>query len=260
MNDYLQKILKGQAINYEAFLKKLPEPFRSQSRTLFATKRVSSNRWRVTVLDQQAFEALLQQAAAPLSRADAANKGDSHRHGSGVSFLLVYHKALSDSRPDVVVITGQSVVAAFQPAPRVLVVENETNFYHYQRMLAYASDCLGKPVTLPDCDVVFGSGNRITRRADIDWLAGYNEVLCAFDYDAGGLQMFRTLQAILGGKAQYLQPLDWRPWLASFRKTPDTTERFTRALALAEDLGFGPLAQAFRSTGKFMEQEMILND
>ncbi|MBN7770075.1 DUF2220 domain-containing protein [Marinobacter daepoensis] len=260
MNDYLEKILKGQAINYEAFLKKLPEPFRRQSRALFATKRVSPNRWRVTVLDQQAFEALQQQMVVPLSRAEAASQGDSHRHTTGVSFLLVYHKALSDSRPDVVVNTGQSVAAAFQPAPRVLVVENETNFYHYQRMLAYASDCLGKPLTLSDCDVVFGSGNRITRRADVEWLAGYDEVLCAFDYDAGGLQMFRTVQATLGRKAQYLQPSDWRPWLACFRKSPETTERFTRAVLLAEDLGFGPLAQAFRSTGKFMEQEMILND
>jgi len=37
-------------------------------------------------------------------------------------------------------------------------------------------------------------------------------------------------------------------------------ERFTNAVALAEDLGFVPLAQTFRAIGKFMEQEMILDE
>lgn len=38
------------------------------------------------------------------------------------------------------------------------------------------------------------------------------------------------------------------------------TQRFTKAIALAEGLGFVPLAEAFRATGKFMEQEMILDE
>ncbi|WP_189383392.1 hypothetical protein [Marinobacter nauticus] len=43
-------------------------------------------------------------------------------------------------------------------------------------------------------------------------------------------------------------------------KALDATERFTNAIMLAEDLGFVSLAQAFRATGKFMEQEMILDE
>ncbi|WP_288371887.1 Wadjet anti-phage system protein JetD domain-containing protein [uncultured Marinobacter sp.] len=260
MNDYLKKILKGQAINYEAFLKKLPDALRRRHRELFATEKVGVSRWRVTILDEVAFAALQQQAAAPVSRVDAAKKGDSHRHGTEVSFLLVYHHALIGNRPDSVVITGDSVDIGFRPAPRVLVVENERNFYHYRQMLAFAGDCLGQTVDLTNSDVVLGGGNRITGTADLNWLTGYDEVLCAFDYDAGGLQMFSSVQAALGDKACFLQPADWQPWLSRFRKTPDATERFTNALSLAEDLGFVSLAQAFRATGKFMEQEMILDE
>jgi hypothetical protein len=142
----------------------------------------------------------------------------------------------------------------------LLVVENERNFYHYLQMLAFVGECLGQPMELASCDVVLGSGNRITRAADLNWLTGYDEVLCAFDYDAGGLQMYSSVQSVLGDKACYLQPADWQPWLSRFRKTPDSTERFTKALSLAEDLGFVSLAQAFRATGKFMEQEMILDE
>lgn len=260
MNDYLKKILKGQAINYEAFLKKLPDALRRRHRELFATEKVGVSRWRVTILDEVAFAALQQQAAAPVSRVDAAKKGDSHRHGTEVSFLLVYHHALTGNRPDSVVITGDSVDIGFRPAPSVLVVENERNFYHYRQMLAFAGACLGRPVDLTNCDVVLGGGNRITRAADLDWLKRYDEVLCAFDYDAGGLQMFSSVQSVLGDKACFLQPVEWPPWLGRFRKTPDATERFTKALSLAEDLGFVSLAQAFRATGKFMEQEMILDE
>lgn len=260
MESYLLKIRQGQPINYEAFLKRLPVEFRNRHRELFATDKVGINRWRVTVLDSSAFAALAEQVAVPIGRVDAARKGDSHRHGTEVSFLLVYHQALSGSRPDSAVIRGDLVDISFTPAPRALVIENEQNFYHYRQMLAFASDCLGRPVSLADCDVVLGGGNRITRLSDLKWLNSYDEVLCGFDYDAGGLQMFASVRAALGDKAQFLQPVDWHPWLGHFRKTPDTTERFTKALALAEDLGFMPLAQAFRATGKFMEQEMILDE
>jgi len=127
-------------------------------------------------------------------------------------------------------------------------------------MLEFASEALGRPLRLMNCDVVLGGGNRVTRGAILDWLTGYEEVFCAFDYDAGGLQMFSTMAAHLGDKATFVQPRDWQPWLARFCKVPDSTERFTRAVSLAEGLGFVALAEAFRSTGKFMEQEIILDE
>ncbi|MEO9525485.1 hypothetical protein [Marinobacter alexandrii] len=260
LNDYLDKILRGQPINYEAFLKKLPEAFRRCHRELFATEKVKTNRWLVTILDETAFTELQDAAQAPVSRVDAAKKGNSHRHGTEVSYLLVYHQGLASSRPDVVVIGTDSVDMGFRRAPSVLVVENERNFYQYSQMLDFASEALGMHLRLKNCYVVLGAGNRIARAAILDWLKGYKDVFCAFDYDAGGLQMFSTMAASLGDKARLVQPTDWQPWLARFCKVPDSTERFTKALSLAEGLGFMSLAEAFRATGKFMEQEMILDE
>lgn len=260
MNDYLEKILRGQPINYEAFLKKLPESVRRRHREFFATEKVQTNRWVVTILDESVFAELQSVAQAPVSRVDAARKGNSHRHGTEVSFLLVYHQELASSRPDVAVIGTESVDMGFSRARSVLVVENERNFYQYPEMLNFAGEALGEHLRLTNCDVVLGGGNRVTRGAILDWLTGYEDVFCAFDYDAGGLQMFSTMAASLGEKATFVQPRDWQPWLARFCKVPDSTERFTRAVSLAEGLGFLALAEAFRSTGKFMEQEMILDE
>lgn len=260
MKDYLQKILCGQPINYEAFLKKLPGTFLRRHRDIFSTEKVQANGWIVTVLDEIAFAELQNLAEAPLSRVDAAKKGNSHRHGTDISFVLTYHRQQASSRPDVVVVTNDSVDIGFHRARYVLVVENERNFYQYPQMLNFSSDALGKRLNLENCDVVLGGGNRITRGAILDWLQGYEEIFCVFDYDAGGLQMFSTMAASLGDKATFVQPSDWQPWRIQFCKVPDSTERFMKALSLAEGLGFMSLADAFRATGKFMEQEMILDE
>ncbi len=52
MKAYLNKILKGQPLNYEAFLKALPADVVRNHRKLFATEKVAPNRWLVSVLDR----------------------------------------------------------------------------------------------------------------------------------------------------------------------------------------------------------------
>lgn len=260
MKAYLNKILKGQPLNYEALLKALPADMARNHRKLFATDKVAPNRWRVSVLDRELFAELVARVEAPQNRAHAARQGDSHRHGTGHAFLLVFHEPNVTGRPEVVICSDEGANAGFRPAEQVLVVENEENFFHYQQMLEFAGQCLGTTLVLPDCDVVLGGGNRITRKACRQWLDRYQAVYCAFDFDAGGLEMFNTLRQSLGSKARFVQPPDWSEWYHACKKTPNSTHRFTRAIALAEDLGFDGLAEAFRVTGKFMEQETILDD
>ena len=260
MLDYLQKILSGEPINYGVFLKMLPERFRSRHGEIFSTDKVGASRWVVSIRDESAFAELLYLAQAPVDRVDAAKRGDSHRHGTAVSFLPVYHHGLNSTRPDLVVIAGDSVDMGFQIAPQVLVVENEYNFYKYQQTLAYAGQMTETPLSMSSCDVVFGAGNRVTNESVTAWLSEYNRVFCAFDYDAGGLHMFNTISSRLGDTAVFVQPDDWQPWLECFVKTPESTERYTSALRLAENLGFRGLAEAFRRTGKFMEQEALLDE
>lgn len=260
MNNYLLKISSGQAINYAVFLKKLPEPFRSQHKALFATEKISADRWQVRILDKALFEILKARFSPSGSRLHAAQQGDSHRHGTGVNFLLAYHHGLTDKRPDTVLISDQGVDIGFTPASQALIIENEGNFFHYRQMLAFTNTVEECALTLENCDVFLGSGNRITQAATLSWLSRYETLYCAFDYDAGGLQMFSTLFGELRDKAIFVQPRNWQPWLAYFRKTPANTERFARAISLAEMLNFTPLAQAFRVSGKFMEQEMLLNE
>lgn len=260
MNRYLEKIRRGAPINYEAFLKQLPADIARRHRDCFSVEKVGARKWRVACLDEGLLDQLEAVAAKPESRTHAASQGDSHGHATDHAFLLVYHSGLSDPRPEVVMLTPDGPVCGFKRKPVGLLVENEQNFFDTARMLRFLGRCVGAEFSLQNCDVILGGGNRVTRPLVLDWLAGYERLFCAFDYDLGGLKMFGSVHRHLGESAAFVQPAEWQPWLGAFCKTPGSTERFVRAMALAERFGFNDLAEAFRKTAHFMEQEMVLNE
>lgn len=257
LQDYLERIARGEAINYEAFLKCLPEDIRTRHRRLFRTSR-EAGRWRVEVPDAADWERLLVVARPPESRMDAARQGDSHRHDTAVSYLLVHHHGLEDERPAVVYLAPGICRQGFASRRRALVVENEENFFRPRVMLELASRFRGEALGIGDTDVVLGGGNRVLRPLVRDWLAGYEQVLCAFDCDPGGLAMYAGLREHAGPAVEFLQPADWRPWHHCFRRQPDSTAALSGAIRRAQDLELDGLAAAFSATRRFMEQEMLL--
>lgn len=257
---YLAAIREGKPINYSAFLKQLPPDLVARHRDCFELDRVSQQRWRVTCRDEAVMTELERLAQAPSSRRDAALQGDSHRRVTATAFVLVYHDALEDPRPDVACLNADASHIGFTPKSTALVIENEDNFAHYPQMLAFAGNCLGETLSLATCDVILGGGHRVLREPVTDWLAGYDRILCAFDYDLGGLKMYQALQVRLGDRVQFLQPPDWTPYRDGFRKTPQTPQRLMDAINRASTLGFAGLASLFSETRKFMEQEIILDE
>ncbi|MBS3804240.1 MAG: hypothetical protein KGY54_06805 [Oleiphilaceae bacterium] len=260
MKKYLQNIRQGRPINYQAFLKKLPPDIALRHRDCFSIERVSGQRWQVRCLDSAVMNRLEALAEVPENRQQAANQGDSHRQVTRAAFMLTYHSELTDERPDVVYLSAGICRQPFTAKPRVLVVENEDNFSAPDAILGFAGDCLGKPLSLANCDLVLGGGNRVNRPLVADWLGSYQEVYCAFDYDLGGLKMFASLKGRLGDPAIFVQPPDWQPWASAFTCSPKTGDRLKAAIEMANRLGFAQLAQMFVLTRQFMEQEMILNE
>lgn len=258
LDHYLQKIRNGEPVNYHGFVGHLPAAIRSRHQELFSTEKVAANRWRVNCLEAGLLEQLEAEAAMPQNRAEATLLGDSHRHQTDSSFMLVYHGALTDRRPAVVVLTASEQLQDFVAKPNVLLIENEQNFARPEAMLAFASRCFGNALSLDNTDVVLAGGSRIVRALNIIWLGQYSQVLCAFDYDLGGLRIYSSLRRRLGNSVLLVQPPEWQSYHRLFRMKPRSTERAVQAIELAGQLGFDNLAQTFRETGHFMEQEMIL--
>ena len=53
-------------------------------------------------------------------------------------------------------------------------------------------------------------------------------------------------------------PQDFSPWLSRFKLSPKSSEHLIEAIDLATQLGFKPLADAFRQKRMFLEQEVLL--
>lgn len=255
---YLTKISSHIPINYQAFKNKLPANILLDHHLYFKPQKLASGLSLVTVLNQGVFESLI--AVKPKTRKEAADKGDSHQTTTSFSHLLIYHEGLLDDRPDLVLIDNQRMLQSFANKSQLLVIENEENFFCYKSMLPILSSFYGQTLNLTNTDIVWGAGNRINKGLNRRFIERYDKVLCAFDYDFGGLVIFKTLQANHLGNTVFLMPADFTYYLPMFNKSPNQSEHWLKALTLADELGFLALKAAFnRSHNQFMEQESLLN-
>ncbi len=263
LRSYLKKIKQGKYINYDVFVRKLPDKYKSQQSDIFDAELVQfkPKRWKVTFKQPQFFDELWALSKKPESRVDAAvRRGDSHVHTVSASLLLVYHQQISDLRPDIVYISDNKNIQTFEHKSTLLLVENEENFIQYQYFLHVVSDFLGRKLSLNNIDIAFGSGNKATSKNLINWYHQYNEILCAFDYDLGGLIMFKTLHKQLGEKAIFVQPENYNKISYLFKKIPESEEKLLKAITLSKQLGFKELCFEFIQTRRFLEQEVLLKD
>ncbi len=254
---YINQIKNEKPINFSRFLNLLPDSYTKQKRRLFDLTLQAPQKWLVRCSPDvlQALEAL---AVQPTNRLQATELGDSHRCAVSSGFLLVYHQALTDSRPDVVYLEQDSYLQNFQAKKRLLIVENEENFFLAELMLKLATKLTQQQLDLSNTDIVLGSGTRATSKLARSWYQQYEHILCAFDYDTAGLKMYRTLKANLGEHVQFLQPQSYNGYQHCFKMMPKTQPQLMECINLAEQLGFMALAETVQKHKKFMEQEMLL--
>lgn len=259
--DYLEHIQREEAVNVVGLRRALPAYVRASMSDYFEITPVDAKLSRVKPLDGSIMLELWSWASSPSSRVEAATKGDSHRFVVSKAYLMAFTGTSSLIYPDTVVITGDEAFHGFDPKRRVLLVENEENFHAWPTMLAFANACLGRADLSPgNTDIILASGNRVNKAVTLGWLdKTYTEVLCAFDYDLGGLQMFETLKSTIPG-ARFLIPQSWERYRNAFCKSPETGDRLRKASAKSAALGLHPLSEMFQTTRKFMEQEMLLSE
>ncbi|TAA47860.1 hypothetical protein [Corallincola spongiicola] len=267
---YLEQIRAGKQINWDKFHGLLPLGYEDDWRDIFTVTKRGAKQWQVTVIDPIRYEQLLAAAEKPANRIQASAQGDSHLATTTCSYLLVYRMGLPDARPDVVLLKPEGAVQGFAAKKQLLLVENEENFFHPELMLDVASDMWGQTMTLANTDVALASGSQGLSPQRVHWYQRYAEVICAFDYDTAGLEMYAALnkqmrrnreqQEGVSTQVSYLQPLDYSAWLPLFKCQPKSDKSYMRGRKLAYELGFVTLEKAFAKTRKFMEQEMLLRD
>ncbi len=257
IQQYINQIKAKKPINFSRFIGLLPELYNKQKYKFFDITLQAPQRWLVTCT-AETMQDIEKLALRPSSRIQAAEMGDSHQLSVSSSFLLVYHDALSDIRPDIVYLEHDSYLQGFKPKKNLLIVENEENFFLPTIMLKLAEKFTQQQFDFKNMDIVLGSGTRATSALARSWYQQYENIYCAFDYDLAGLKMYRTLKAKSDSYVHFLQPTDYSGYSSYFKMKPKSHPQLMECITLAEQLGFVELSKIIKNERKFMEQEMLL--
>lgn len=254
---YLHSIEQSKAINYSKFLALLPEQLREEVKEKTTIDFLSKSAVIVDISCEQLLEKLRSLAIEPSSRIDATLLGDSHKVNTSTSYLLAYHQSSVDVHPDTIISSNDETHLKFQPQKRLVIVENAELFFARETLFAQMNKAFSLSLSFDNTDLVFGAGNQISNKHNYTFINQYESILCFFDYDLGGLKIYKAMRNMVGSKAKFLEPSSDN-LTEFFIKKPKTQEQYTKALETANSLGLSKLHSLFESKKSFMEQEALL--
>ncbi|REL25227.1 hypothetical protein DXX93_00740 [Thalassotalea euphylliae] len=254
---YLDKIEAGEAIDYKKFLSLLPEDLREQVTNCTSTHFIKKGAEKITIADASLLQRLKVLAQVPVDRIEASLQGDSHKAKVSTSYLFVYHQGINGVNPDTVICNESTFYANFRSKSQLVIVENAELFFARDMLLELLNKVFKCSLSFANVDLVFGSGNQISNQYNQHFLAQYESVLCFFDYDLGGLKIFKAMKNLLGDKARLAEPVS-NDLDRFFVKKPKNAQQFISALTAANELGLHQLHQIFEAKQLFMEQEALL--
>lgn len=257
ISKYLQNIERGEAFNYAVFLSLLPEDLREEVEYVASKEFLNKNAIVVDIPDHDLFDRLKALTVEPKDRVDATLQGDSHRAKTSTSYLFAYHQHSTDIHPDTVICNKEAAYFPFQPKHQLVIVENSELFFARQTLFTQMNRAFSLSLSFENTDLVFGAGNQISNQYNRNFIDRYDSVLCFFDYDLGGLKIFKAMKNMLGDKAIFLEP-DSNRLGHLFVKQPKSQEQYLKALEAAKSLGLRKLHQLLLDKKLFMEQEALL--
>lgn len=254
---YLKNIEQSKAIDYSKFLALLPEKLREEVRERASIRFLNKGSVVVEIQSKQLMEKLRSLTIEPSTRVDATMLGNSHRVNTSTSYLLAYHQLSLGVYPDVVINNKDGTNFRFQAKSRLVIIENSELFFARDKLFSQMNKAFSLSLSFENSDLIFGAGNQISNKYNHAFVDQYESILCFFDYDVGGLKIYKAMQNMVGSKAKFLEPcsgnLD-----EFFLKKPKNQDQYKKALEAAKDLGLSKLYLLFESKRSFMEQEALL--
>lgn len=254
---YFQNIEQSKAIDYSKFLALLPEQLREEVKEKATINFLSKGSVIVEISCEQLLEKLRSLTIEPSTRIDATLLGDSHKVNTSTSYLLAYHQSSLSIHPDTIISSKDETHLRFQPKKRLVIIENAELFFARETLFSQMNKAFSLSLSFENADLVFGAGNQISNKHNYKFINQYDSILCFFDYDFGGLKIYKAMQNMVGSKAKFLEPSS-DSLNEFFIKKPKTQEQYTKALEAANHLGLSKLYSLFKSKKSFMEQEALL--
>ena len=258
LSEYFHKVRLGKPINYTAFAKECDKNKLTGWKKVFRATHEGKQRYKIEVINEARFTEWCGIFCGRVeNRAQAARTGDSHRANTGASFLLRY--GANASVPELVWLDGASRPSENRHAVAVLV-ENLENFSHIGAMKRVLRQW--QPETADTgADWHYGAGNQIGNGLNRAYLSQYQKIYCLFDWDVGGLMIFRNLRRMLPEtELRFALPENPLAYLAKSQRCLTNKDEDK----IAEECLYGLSAETDRliaamlAGGKTWEQELCL--
>ncbi len=254
---YLQNIEQSKAIDYSKFLALLPEKLCEEVKDKATINFLGKGSVIVGISCEQLLEKLRSLTIEPSSRIDATLQGDSHKVNTSTSYLLAYHQSTLDVHPDTIISCNGETHLRFQPKKRLVIIENAELFFARETLFSQMNKAFSLSLSFENTDLIFGAGNQISNKQNYTFINQYESILCFFDYDFGGLKIYKAMRNMVGNKAKFLEP-NSDNLNEFFIKKPKNHEQYAKSLEAANNLGLSKLYSLFEAKKSFMEQEALL--
>lgn len=254
---YLVKIKRGENISFSTFLSLLPESLQEDIRNTAKVEPKGKGLSRVEIYCDALNERLYQLTVAPDNRIEATLKGDSHKVNASTSYLLAYHEKSTSIQPETIVINNEGAYYQFEQKKQVVIIENVELFFAKNVLINQLNLVFDLQLSIDNTDLLYGAGNQVSNQINKKFLNKYETVWCFFDYDLGGIKIFKAMKNMLGEKAKFIEPTH-KSLRKFFIKKPKSNHQYFQALKGAKELELMILYSCLLSESAFMEQEAIL--
>lgn len=254
MKKFFDNVDNNKQVNFKLYIEKFKEKGIAIEK-MFVPVLVANPYYILTPKNIDDYNTLKLKMNVHIEKTDRTSyavHGDSHLTSVSYAFLLV-KESINDTIKTVFFDKGkieQTELVAMKK--KAIIIENLENFGNTLANFRNIN------IDLTEYSFIFGSGNSITNPMFNDFLMSFDELLCLFDIDAGGLQMFNTLDKRYP-QCQFIYP-DNLLWIMD--KYVANSHGKEVVLALNSKFGYNkklhPILTLINKTQKTVEQELYL--
>lgn len=193
MKRYLDKIKNNNHINYKVFLglcikNKIKEDILRNIFSINSCKCKSKNQYILTIKNEELFEKIFSTffSKDKDKKVQAALQGNSKK-AKNENSILIWKENFSDCNSIAISFKNKKYQLNLNKKKNLIIIENLNNFANIK------SNFEENEINLEDYNFVLGMGNSITNNNFSDFLNEYENIVCLFDIDLGGLKFFKTL-------------------------------------------------------------------
>jgi hypothetical protein len=182
------------------------------------------------------------------SKVNAALSGNSKR-GKVNAGILNYFDNCSSKQGRTLLFEDSKCLTPPPKKDSIIIVENLSTFLNLSSEIMPAMD-------MEDTPVIYGKGGEIRSNQFNSFLAGYKKIICFFDYDLGGIDIYNVLHGKFGSKVIFYKHPELKRIIPIFGNALTETQ-IDKLASIAQTQESSPIITLMLNNKKWLEQEVL---